>query len=1399
MYRNKQIKSLALALLSFATAMPVYAELLHPDTDTYFITSEQDYEEFRQKVANGEPYANAYLLNDIKVNHPIGDGPEECHYRGTFDGQGYTITIDNMDDADPQNKVWGLFRYTEPGCVIKNLKVSGSMSSNNQYMGSIVGEAWDTKIENCFSDVTLTSTQLGEMHIGGLVGTAHGECFIENSAFIGTIDAPNSTHCYGLIGCVDEAMVNVKSSYVAGTFNVEGSNCYQFMEWRSESVHTFLNNYYCLKEGGKQLLPLQTATRFTMTEVKSGELCRRLNIDGRSGIVWYQNEDYPTPFRGSHGITVSLFDDGTYQYGGICEHNFDGETHICTRCGSIESGYNIEPLQIRSEVTNNEVYVGYLQYKLDATKETASVIGYYNKSGEVLAPVNTAGVMSVHIPESINVDGKEYEVTTISSSAFKGAYIHFCNIPKTITHVNNNAFDGCTALKYLHMADGSLQTIWLGESSNGEELFVSCPVEKVYIGRDLRWDSNSGHDAPFEGRAALTDVIFGPRITLIGNLRYVGDPNNGFNDELFVGSKNVKRVYIMGDEQSLSEPDIEVYNCKGTANATSYYINRNIKTSNYFTYSTGSYFEDGMLDNCESVAYGPFVKYITEKSFSAQAYDNNTTLKNVDLTNAIRLECVQAEAFMHCKTAQFGSLDFSVTNLKKIEDFAFTDCDQIEKVIIPASVTGVGKHAFYATCLTMLVIEDSDTPLTCGIKAFRHDPSSVPGRLMGTQVASVYQGRNIVMPDDEGIFGGWDKLGTLVIGPKVTELKDNTYEGFGAIGGLTFQPNPEGKPLKFASHFKNVFSYDVAISSMYINRELSCSQDHSGNGEFGWGSIRQSLINLTFGEQVKELYMTEFKNYTKLQTLVIPSSIKKIGTGAFNGCTALETVVISGDTEVGISAFSGCTSLKSLFLMGENSHLDMYAFLECKNIQEIYTAFETDSPLASDEQSFDSDVYKNASLISAGDTQNEKIQFKTLPWSKFENQSNPNATNDYEVDYSALSGNKFEHASMPHSFDADQFEMVYLPFAMDSYYFGADAEVYSLTQAGGKYDDVYSVAGAYKVDGVTFVAVDLDDVKTLNRGTYLVKTQRDESTMAAHRNIFDGPTQFITVDNTEQTLEGNDSQAVMAFGGKPTSLAAGKGAYVSDGGVLKLVNGQYDTMAGTVVLYDKVENGEQMVFNLQDDQNTVLLSSKADLSFNAMLDGYASFYDDAYNYLAPEWCNVYVVTTAADETITMEKIEDHVITAGQAVLLYTGTELPETGSLTEYLTYATHPSTATDLYDQNLLEGVSVATPVSELVSASYDYIYVLSCSNAGTNTGLYKYKSDKTLPAHKAYLSPDKLTSAQMAKSCLFVCEDAVNGIVRVEEEPVGIEGIYDIMGRRLKESGHQGIYIIDNKVVIK
>lgn len=159
----------------------------------------------------------APVAPNVSNHTPIGpgDGGSSSRFSGTYDGGNYTIiglTIVGTDGRE------GLFRYTDNGSEIKNLRLEQVSISGGSDVGAVVGYS-NGDVSNVH---VLSGTVQGTEDVGGVIGDAdRGQ--ITNSTSAATVsakDGSNGFYIGGFIGWNLEAVISGSSA----TGDVSGGN-----------------------------------------------------------------------------------------------------------------------------------------------------------------------------------------------------------------------------------------------------------------------------------------------------------------------------------------------------------------------------------------------------------------------------------------------------------------------------------------------------------------------------------------------------------------------------------------------------------------------------------------------------------------------------------------------------------------------------------------------------------------------------------------------------------------------------------------------------------------------------------------------------------------------------------------------------------------------------------------------------------------------------------------------------------------------------------------------------------------------------------------------------------------------------------------------------------------------
>lgn len=331
----------------------INSDYMTAGADGFFsIGNAYDLNWFAGYVANVNQSANAKLTANIDYTAYkqgfIGIS-QAIAFKGTFDGQEHTITIDIVNDNKSRT---GLFAFIN-AATIKNLVVEGSATSaGNNCVGGLGGrsDGNGTLIENVIVKTAVSYTgSNGDATCGGLFANMEGSITVQNCAFLGSINSGTAEGNGGLVGWAGGGGNNKYiNCLVAPTEYTQNGNSADFARNNPNTMN-------CYKVASAD------------ARLASGELCYMLN-DG--GDNWFQNlgtDANPVPFSSHSKVyaNASYNCDGTPK-GDIVYGNGDEESHdphvpdadgFCTNCPAMISyvaGYMTPATDGYYEISDNK-------------------------------------------------------------------------------------------------------------------------------------------------------------------------------------------------------------------------------------------------------------------------------------------------------------------------------------------------------------------------------------------------------------------------------------------------------------------------------------------------------------------------------------------------------------------------------------------------------------------------------------------------------------------------------------------------------------------------------------------------------------------------------------------------------------------------------------------------------------------------------------------------------------------------------------------------------------------------------------------------------------------------------------------------------------------------------------
>ena len=339
---------------------------------------------------------------------------------------------------------------------------------------------------------------------------------------------------------------------------------------------------------------------------------------------------------------------------------------------------------------------------------------YYNvtDTGEIEIAGCYEHVRKVNIP--IEIDGKS--VTSIENSAFS-----YCTslteitIPDSVTSIGKYAFFGCTSLTKITIPD-SVASIGYGTFSGCTSLTKITIPDSVTDIEGRQYDGFSYYGA-FSGCTSLTEITIPDSVTRIENLTFDGctsltkitipDSVTSIGQYAFCICTSLTEITIPDSVTSIGECVFS--GCTGLTEITIpdsvKYIGEeafkdctNLKSITFLGSKTG--IKEGAFSNCDAD-----IKFTTEDTYGQEGEVVSVATNVTQLTVKHKEGKIPAGAYKDGKRLKEVTLEEGIT---LIEDDAFANCDNLEKIVIPKSVTGIHYTAFtYDTKLTMYGYKDT--------------------------------------------------------------------------------------------------------------------------------------------------------------------------------------------------------------------------------------------------------------------------------------------------------------------------------------------------------------------------------------------------------------------------------------------------------------------------------------------------------------------------------------------------------------------------------------------------------------------------------------------------------------------------------------------------------------------
>ncbi len=460
-------------------------------------------------------------------------------------------------------------------------------------------------------------------------------------------------------------------------------------------------------------------------------------------------------------------------------------------------------------------------------------------------------------------------LTQIDAGAFNSCTaLTQISIPATVETVgaygwtNGSAFDGCTSLETLIIADGDTEL-----SAD----FEGASLKNLYLGRNCNYRWGYCTDGP-------SSVTLGTGITTIAR-------------GVFESCSKLASITIPANVKSIHPYAFRYCSALKTVtiedSTEPLVFEQEYDQSQYYPYTKTYHFQWFIDAGIENLYIGRPTEITLFDDNPAYLFKGNTSIKNLTIKNCDK---IRASEFEGCTGLSEVSLSEGLTsiggmafkgctaisqidlpeNLTTIGNYAFDGCS-ITELTIPASVTSVGWGAFANNQLASLTIADSNEEIT-----FEEPPSSsyvyaIPfdnnpltdiyigrswsGKAFPTTVSGLTFGsKEINIPSDA--FKGC-RFKSLSIPANVKNISSLAFANCASLSSVTVENGDS--PLTMSTGTFN----SSPVTDFVMNRDCVVK---------GYSSFMPQLKRLTVGEKVTQMPDTVFRASTDLITVKSLSS-----------------------------------------------------------------------------------------------------------------------------------------------------------------------------------------------------------------------------------------------------------------------------------------------------------------------------------------------------------------------------------------------------------------------------------------------------------------------------------------------------------------------------------------------
>lgn len=503
---------------------------------------------------------------------------------------------------------------------------------------------------------------------------------------------------------------------------------------------------------------------------------------------------------------------------------------------------------------------------VNAEESSSPDFQYRIESGEAVILGCAYGTESLSIPETI----EGVPVTRIEEKAFEGRDIESVEFPENLRVIGKYAFADCRILKNVIIKEG---------------------LQKI-------------EDGAFSGCTGLTSIAFPETLTTIGAFAFA--------------EAGLDSVFLPGHVEEIGGGAFE--------NMGMDFHAFEIDPENpFFSISRTDYGAILFTKDYKTLVSCP----------SGYGYQQDGSVVAINFADGMGVETIGEGAFSGC--SWIGGITLPDT-VGKIGPEAFLNCERLTELVIPESVKEID-GGIVAGCDQLKEVTISQD-CWCSSEAFDEWTGEVNYYSSYLEEGKTEEGLLYRLEESGAVICGYEGTDTEITIPEELEGLPVTEIGEKAFLGLGIEKVSLPESLRVIGN--SAFCYSE-LKSVYLPGQVESIGFYAFaciDEEFTGFEVDPENPYLSIDTQ-GNLYSKDYKTLFvcpagRQNVFKLFDGIERIETGAFFGCTKLEEVILSSTVKsVGSWAFASCSNLRTLVIPESVQSLEGHVLDGCGNLQTV--------------------------------------------------------------------------------------------------------------------------------------------------------------------------------------------------------------------------------------------------------------------------------------------------------------------------------------------------------------------------------------------------------------------------------------------------------------------------------